>query len=381
MVSERYHGDIVYAKSPSFGFLYIDDDSFDWQDINNRQKHSLSGSPYTDVKTVNYFSDGRTLNATIWLSQPFNETKVVDGNDTINYGMLIDADDNKNSGRNGIDYKVEISGKNGKWLRVFSQWSSLGTTRTSEQDIDENTFGTNNNYVDMYADLNAIGNPEKYKVIFYAEEKSTTLWLGDFTNWIHIPRPDFYISLPTSIDIGELEKKTIEVQVTSTTGFKPTVYLYVIRDQKTANLGFNFNPPTLSLPAYGKTTSELNIEVPYGANLGTHTIDIVSNATFPDESMTLPDSQPTSRFIRLSKSMDISLPAFVQSQYLTKTVSTTLTIKSLGESILDLLKENQFIISFGFGILTGRIGVWLYDKVKSKSRNKSKIKFDSGWEQ
>lgn len=67
---------------------------------------------YTDINSINYYSDGNTLNATFWLS---SLSDLPTGNDISNttqinyiYGILIDSDFNNDIGYEGIDYQVEI---------------------------------------------------------------------------------------------------------------------------------------------------------------------------------------------------------------------------------------------------------------------------------
>src|SRR5215217_2661056 len=47
----------VFALSPSFSRQEIKDRPLDWRDI-DRQKTTDEGSPFTDIRRVNYFSDG-----------------------------------------------------------------------------------------------------------------------------------------------------------------------------------------------------------------------------------------------------------------------------------------------------------------------------------
>jgi hypothetical protein len=75
-----------------------------------------------------------------------------------------------------MDYQVEISGPDGKWTRTFSEWSSAGSNRTlSEKDGVKDFFAKNGRYVLLSADLNAMGSPDKYRVVFYTEQKGDLL--------------------------------------------------------------------------------------------------------------------------------------------------------------------------------------------------------------
>ncbi len=55
-------------------------------------------SSYTDILAVDYFSDGKTLNSTMWLASGFNKNSSTAIYNQpfrrITYGMLIDADSN-----------------------------------------------------------------------------------------------------------------------------------------------------------------------------------------------------------------------------------------------------------------------------------------------
>jgi hypothetical protein len=49
------------------------------------------GDRSTDIESVDYSSDGKSLNATLWLYFPFksNQSNL---NEEVDYGMFIDAD-------------------------------------------------------------------------------------------------------------------------------------------------------------------------------------------------------------------------------------------------------------------------------------------------
>jgi hypothetical protein len=69
---------------------------------------------YTGILAVNYLSDGETLKATLWLNAGINNYTDYSYNhplNNINYGMLIDADSNTETGHRGADYDfyVELS--------------------------------------------------------------------------------------------------------------------------------------------------------------------------------------------------------------------------------------------------------------------------------
>jgi hypothetical protein len=84
----------------------VKDCVFDWIDV-NKHKNSLQGEPATDIVGVSYFSDGQTLNSTIWLMaqfirQPFQYN-------ALSYCVMVDSDYDKNTRVCGVDYQLEIS--------------------------------------------------------------------------------------------------------------------------------------------------------------------------------------------------------------------------------------------------------------------------------
>jgi hypothetical protein len=53
-----------------------------------------------DLRYVDYFSNGKILNATLWLDKEFQSKPSIKKDS--HYGMLIDADSNPNTGLNGV---------------------------------------------------------------------------------------------------------------------------------------------------------------------------------------------------------------------------------------------------------------------------------------
>ena len=91
-------------------------------------------------------------------------------------------------------------------------------------------------YVLLDADLDAMGTPDKYRVIFYAEEINGSSWKTDFTNWINIPQPEVVMSTtPSSVDFMPGENKTIELQVNSSTDFNSDIQIYTANQSPDSN--------------------------------------------------------------------------------------------------------------------------------------------------
>jgi hypothetical protein len=139
-----------------------------WIDILNKG-YTYQGDNYTKISSVSYFSDGRTLNATLWLTS-FNP---IPRNERVDYGIFIDADSNKKTGKQGIDYNVEIqwNGTTKSWTKIIEQYSSSGGKRTLSEIHNYRDFfgiGDRYGYVLLSSDVNSLGFSNHYKVLFYA---------------------------------------------------------------------------------------------------------------------------------------------------------------------------------------------------------------------
>jgi hypothetical protein len=355
------------SGSPNFGNQEVRDEPFDWVDMLHNRVSTISGHPSLDILAVNYFSNGYLLNSTLWLSGNFSSDLSI-GEDIINYGMLIDADSDKETGIDGVDYQIEISGQDGKWNRKFWQYSSLGSHRTLEDDRNLTGFAEERGkYVTLSADLSSMGFPGKYRILFYAEQvKKGSLWKSDFTNWIYIPRPDFEISpLPNSLSLTQGETKSIELKVKSTTGFEPDIYFFHNKSNEAVNKAeLNFESMGLHMPSFGVKTMPVTVHVFDDAKVGQHTILISANGTFPATQFIGTVSSPNQGFI---------VPSFVKSENFTKQTDFVVEVKPkipLIDQGLEWLNRLQFPITFTFGLLTGHIFPWLLNKIKNRKKSK-----------
>jgi hypothetical protein len=110
--------------SPQFPEQEIIDDTSDWIELDSRKSIS-AGDRFTDIISIDYFSDGKFFNSTIWLLFPFKESP---NRENVDYGMYIDSDFDTTTGFGGIDYKIEIQWNNDtqKWNKVIESWSPYG---------------------------------------------------------------------------------------------------------------------------------------------------------------------------------------------------------------------------------------------------------------
>ncbi|HKG88303.1 MAG TPA: hypothetical protein VKA95_08250, partial [Nitrososphaeraceae archaeon] len=212
------------SAESSFTIQEIEDQQEDWLNLRTKQYDSTLQEPSTDILAVNYYSDGDFLNATVWLYHPF---QVKPNYTMVNYGMLIDSDFDNRTGFDGIDHKFELRWDNnsGIWTSTLVGWSPHGDNRIIDFENNYTGFFENEkHYVTLSLNLDHIGSPSKYKVIFYAEVKRDGISFTDFTRWVAIPPLQVVITTyPNSIEIHKGEKKNIEVKVNSSQGYEPTV--------------------------------------------------------------------------------------------------------------------------------------------------------------
>ncbi|MFB5600822.1 MAG: hypothetical protein ACE5SW_11430 [Nitrososphaeraceae archaeon] len=274
----------AFSGSPFVQEQEILDNITDWIDL-SKDQITTNGERYTDIISVDYFSDGKSLNATLWLLFPFKENPPMQ---EVDYGMFIDSDFNSKTGYGGIDYKVEIQWDNEtkKWNKVIERWSKYGGYRIIENITNYTNFYEEGlKYVTISADLEKLLYPQKYKVLFYADfRKSDGTLISDYTRWVAIPPLELGIStVPSLVELSRGLSDTIEVKINSTEGYAPTVTLSIENKPSETFLNFHFNE--LRLSSYGIATTPITITSSKDAPLGPHTFYIIAKSNFPPDEL------------------------------------------------------------------------------------------------
>jgi hypothetical protein len=349
----------VFAASPSFTDREITDKPRDWLDLKTR--NSTKDADFsTDILAVDYYSNGKILNATYWLSAPFKEKP---SDSEVNYGMYIDADFNDDTGFNGIDYKVEIKWNNEtqNWDKVIESWSQIGKTRVLENISDYTGFYKKDGYyVLLDVNLDELLSPEKYKVLFYSEAKREGSFRTDLTRWVAIPPLELAVfASPSSIELRKGDEKTIEIQVNASQGYEPTVELFTNSPSNDLLLNFKQNN-TLRIPSYGLASTPLTITSTDGALVRPYTIFITANSSFPPKELITDyrSRQPIDNVTTQS-----SLYAVLQEPL------------SVTDEIADFWNKLGSPISFMYGILAG-LSPLLYKKIKEKVKKDKNVHQD-----
>jgi hypothetical protein len=112
------------------------------------------------IERVTYVSDGKTLNATLWLGGGINKSPSRDGVSIVAYGILIDSDYNPATGLYGADYLKEIywTNKPKTWNLLTAEYSSSINYRNLTIVKNYTGFSDNQKYVLCNSCLHSIKN-------------------------------------------------------------------------------------------------------------------------------------------------------------------------------------------------------------------------------
>lgn len=247
----------AFAVSPSYGSQEVTDPPYDFKflDVNRNflnRSHELENhtSNTGDIIAVNYFSDGKVLDLTYWLSKQFEKSP---NRHLPLYGVNFDVDSNVNTGGSlGIDYRVII-----QWNNVTKKWENVvekvapdesvhvlyynnsysnyvtGNNFYSTTDQSVNSWFPNNccNYTHFTIDLGLFGYPEKYVLYFFQFDEfslanGTKRFAEDSTPNVRVPPPKFeMITIPQIVELRPNDTKTVEIRVNSTFDSGSRVFL------------------------------------------------------------------------------------------------------------------------------------------------------------
>ena len=210
----------AFAASPAFDQVFFEDkEKFHWVQTYGKSDANLKSS-YADILAVDYHSDGKTLDATLWLaSNSENASTYNQPLKHIRYGMLIAIVSlPQNSGYNGVNYDFYVEAVNGKWSQYLYQLSSTGTRALVYSKINyTESFGgptIGPGYVKLRLDLDSIHSPSKYGLSFYTSESFKSNEVRDFTSWVGIPPHTIdVITSPKEIVIRQGEEHAIPSEI------------------------------------------------------------------------------------------------------------------------------------------------------------------------
>jgi hypothetical protein len=256
----------------------------------------LEGTRFLDIFAVNYHSDGKALNTTIWLKgsvNPLNwylpESFSIS---SVTYGILIDVDNNEKTGREGIDYDSLI-----QWNAVADRWGSLFAEHSSGNISapvieSQRHYNLTRDFVRLSLDLDRLSSPTNYRMMFYtiaeyeSDEGGLTGRIIDFTSWVNVPPQDYILKTsPNPVIARQGETTKIAAQLMSATGFIPEVIDFnTPKNHSDIKIEF-ISGGENKKKTYGIEPAPFDIEVPADAQIGNYVIPLLANistgATFP----------------------------------------------------------------------------------------------------
>ncbi len=302
----------------------------------------------TDIQMITYFSiDGKILNATLWLGGEVELDPGKFGAGTVVYGLLVDSDNNKDTGKYGVDFQKELQWNSElkSWNSLFVEYSSSEHSRTISIESNSTEFyGEDQKYVLIPLEMDSITSPGHFRVLYYtvviytndsdqtgassysAKESisdNASKMLVDLSSWIDIPPPTYSFSTtPPIIEIvrgGELE---IGIQLVSSSGMLPDAVSFIPVDDSSEISIEHTSEETLNETTSGISPASFRIRIPTDANLGLHTIPTLVNIStgslfpsgfieLPGINLSLPAENFVSRYVNLTFSV-IDPPSMVQ---------------------------------------------------------------------
>ena len=290
----------AYAPSHSFARQTVTDDLDDWSYMSISsifqfdkeecaEQRNKFNSP--DIAAVDYFSDGKSLNTTLWLSsniQPPIPPAVT------SFEMLIDVSSAYDTGQDYL-LKIDWDRTSKNWVRTLQDISpSPGKNRiidAGEYRILENQnynttdfYEEGKNYVELNVGLDSVSSPDEYSLLFMASNSFYTedgyfCNVVDISDRVHVPTPDVIMSMsPSSVVLYPDEQKNIELRLKSSTKLDSYVRLHTnnIDDIKS-----RFIPNETTISSSGITISQLQIKTAEKAEPRILTLPIFANVTFP----------------------------------------------------------------------------------------------------
>jgi hypothetical protein len=380
--TEKSFYNISMAISPSFELQEITNENHHWvQTYGNSDKHLKSS--YTDILAVDYISDGKTLNATIWLASGFPNSSALDSINSqsskeISYGMLIDADSNIKTGYNGADYDLYVELVAGKLSGYLYQMSStggfklIGSKINFTQSSAESSVGPG--YVNLHLDLSSINFPSKYNILFYTAESLKSNEVRQFTSWVNIPPPNLQITTsPNNINIRQGEEQLIPARIKSTSGFSNDVINITSDDinNNNYNARHDFNLSKLLVHVQRNQPPLFKIDASQQTPLGIYTIPLIVTIREPSVATITKPISINTRGGTVDPEFELS-KKYPTVGYLTKPINLTITVTS-PRSISDQFRDfwgiyGQFIGIFA-GAFIGSFAKLLFDRIKKKNEN------------
>jgi hypothetical protein len=364
----------TFAVSPAFDESLISDQEIanqrsDFiQTYGNASTHLVSD--YANILSVNYVSDGKTLNTTFWLASNSENASIYSQPDRIvRYGMLIAIVTlPENSGYNGANYDYFIEATDGKWSEYLYQLSSTGSRALvySEENytipFGGSTIGPG--HVNLRLDLDSIHSPSNYGLSFYTAESFKSNEVRDFTNWVAVPPGTINILTdPTDLVIRQGEEHLVPSEFETPLSDNVTSIIFD-DDQSYSFEGLNVSAERVHPPLF-------RVKVSPQTPVGVYDIPILASMLIQTTSSKLPMFNDTVT--------DIADPEFQISKkyptigYITSKANLTITVLpplTVNETFTAFWEIWGNAIALVIAGAAGAFATFLVDHLKSRREHK-----------
>lgn len=376
----------VLADSPSFSRQEVGDDEHDGININGlsgtqtRDDYEDMLDNSTDIQKITYLSDGKNLNASLWLGGNFAVDPGSKGAAAAVYGMLLDVDSNPNTGYQGVDYQMEVQWMNSSktWNMFLGEYPSVDNPSVKNPADYVKILNSKKNYTDFFVDnkpyvtlslpLNDVAFPSKFKAMYYATViYDSSNMVVDLGSWIDIPPLKLAIStLPNPVVIRQGEQKNVAVQLKSDDGFITDVVGFLpIENYSKIDIQSKDMDETAGgeQPQTSTDPRAFIMKVANDAEIGEYTIPMLVNistaSVFPSE------------FLRLSN-FTFSVPTkgnVLRVANFTLSVTEPITIQDQTKEFWAAYGGIITLIGAGFG---GGLASYVLDRAKNRKSNRNK---------
>jgi hypothetical protein len=276
------------ALNTNFNYVFADSKSFvnsiviDTKDDDKLIESDKYNIPI-NILSANYMSNGKFLNATIWLSKPIIIQQYADYmKKNISFQMLLYI----LGGKDGINlYNITIRPiGHGIWDKTIQQNITYGNNKQNVRTLEvlhnyTNFFENGHKYIDFSINLNLLGFPDNYVIYFKTHGNIDGKELTDSTQRVSVPpKINAIISeLPENISLYPGSEKNVTFFIRSVDLNEKTNILFNNSGQsKDVNLLFHKSP--ITIPTNGTTSTNLIIKTAGNATPGIKTLTVLVNA-------------------------------------------------------------------------------------------------------
>ena len=279
-------------SSPAFSRQIESDELDDLEPIPDK---CFATSTLPEIRAASYFSNGKVLNATLWLSNPVNET-TVPSYFLPRYSIILDVnpasdviEGNKVNLVHDLDYQVMFMPDRDEqmWQQQIHELSNARATRAltvftfNQTDVLDESMP----YLKLSLDLALVNFPQTYSITFLAEyitfvgnEKCV---MADLTTPpAYIPKPKFNLAIsPPLISIRPSETAEAELTLNSTLQFPFNATLTYLNQ---SDLKIGFKPDKLRILPNSIGISRMTINATANPALKLiHSFPVTAHITFP----------------------------------------------------------------------------------------------------